>query len=216
MVAGFVHRANEFVHPGTRHLLCDFGAHQEMVDAQARIAFEVISKVVPERVDRLVGRVLVERVGPALFEQPLVGVAAFGLQQRVLFPGRDGIDVGVRWHNVVVAGKHDGVPRLKQALRVLVEGLEPSELVIELRPGLRISVGQIQTSHQHAVRGRFKVAALLSRWVIGQAAANLQGLRPASKDGDAIPRFLPMNQSTVARLLNGVLREIRRPTFEFL
>ena len=80
---------------------------QQMVDAQARVAGEGASHVVPEVVDRLFGVQMPKRIRPALGEQLAVGFACFGKEQSVVHPAFRLVGVQLGRDDVVVA-REDG------------------------------------------------------------------------------------------------------------
>ncbi|MNF01894.1 hypothetical protein D3C80_2009590 [compost metagenome] len=72
-------------------------------------------------------------------------------------------------------------------MRMLDQAFEPAQLVIELGPGLRVAVRQVQARHQHAMYRRFQIAALAVILHAWQAAANLQRIAAPSQNGHAVP-----------------------------
>ena len=136
------------------------GAEQEVVEPQPGVAPPAIALVVPESVDRLV-RVQVRSASvQPCFEQAPERGAACGLQQRVVVPRLGRIDVGVGRHDVVVAGQHHGQRCWPERGGVGDQALEPGELVVEFRAGLRIAVRQVDGADQDAVDSGLDVAAL--------------------------------------------------------
>ena len=85
--------------------------------------------------------------------------------------------------------------------------LEPAQLVVELRPGRRIAVGQIEAADQHAVHRRLDVAAVRVVGVARQAAPGLDRLGAAREDGDAVPALLAVPDRAVAGLADRGFRE---------
>jgi hypothetical protein len=53
-------------------------------------------------------------------------------------------------HDVVVAGEHHRQPGREQLGRMPMQPLDPGELVVELRPGLRIAVRRVERGDEHA------------------------------------------------------------------
>src|SRR5262245_11382033 len=117
-----------------------------MVDPQTRISRPVIPEIVPERVNALIGMEVADRIDPPLPQQTCVRVTALRLQQRVLFPGSRVVDVEIRGDDVEIPAQHHRTARAMELLRVLDESLEPGELVVELGPGLRVSVGEVEAA----------------------------------------------------------------------
>src|SRR5690606_10823317 len=96
------------------------------------------------------------------------------------------------------------------------EALEPGQLVVELRAGLRIAVRQIEARNHETIDRRFDVAALLVGGVSGQLAAQLhRGVLP-SQDRPAVPGALALPDRFVAGRSQLVDREGRVLRLELL
>src|SRR5579875_2920579 len=98
---------------------------------------------------------------------------------------------------------------LEQRLCMRVETFEPGELVVELRAGLRIAVGKIQTADQNAVHGGFDITAVRVLFIAGQTATAHNRLRVLGEDRHAVPRCLSVPHGAIARASyrrNGELR----------
>ncbi len=204
------------VHPGIDQTRRQFGVQQQMVDTQPRVGLPVLAEVIPEGIDALVRVARAQRIGPALCQQAAVAFPALGLQQRVLEPRARVVDVLVGRHHVEVAGQHHRMATVIQALRVTDQALEPRQLVVELRPGLRVAVRQVEAGHQHAVDGGFEVAAVSVGVVAGQATARLDRVRAPGEDGHAVPRLLPVPDGAVAGGADLVGRKRRVDGLQFL
>ena len=181
-----------------------------MIDAQAGIALPAVAQVVPERIDARVGMQFAQRVGPALLDEARVRGPALRLNERVVVPGCRRVDVDVGRGDVVVAGQHDGDVFAQQAAGVRGEPLEPGELVVELRPRLRIAVGQVDAADEDAADGGLDVARLRVVGIARQGRARDDRLGAARQDGDAVPRALPAPDGGVARLRQGLRPERHR------
>ena len=72
MVAGLRFVAHPGVNTGGQEPRRKRWAEQQVIDAQARIAGPVITKVIPERENLRIRMQLADRIAPALFEQALV------------------------------------------------------------------------------------------------------------------------------------------------
>ena len=96
------------------------------------------------------------------------------------------------------------------------QAFEPAELVVELRPGRRIAVGQVEAADQHAVHRCLDVAAVRVVGVARQAAAGLDRLGASREDGHAVPAFLAVPNCTVAGLADRGFREPLARGLEFL
>ena len=94
--------------------------------------------------------------------------------------------------------------------------LEPVELVVEFRPGLRIAVRQIEAGDDDAVDGGFDIARLLVVGVAGQLGADQHRIALARQDGDAVPGLLPAPDRAVAGLADRINRKIGVGRFQFL
>ncbi|MNT91495.1 hypothetical protein D3C72_2326040 [compost metagenome] len=70
---------------------------------------------------------------------------------------------------------------------MLDQAFEPVQLVIELWPGLRVAVRQVETSDQHPVCRSFQIAALAVLFQAGQAAANFERIAAPHQNGHAVP-----------------------------
>ncbi|SPA54885.1 protein of unknown function [Cupriavidus taiwanensis] len=216
MVAGVVFAAHPAVDAGVAQPRRQFGAQQQVVDAQAGIGLPVPAEVIPEGVDRRVGMVLAQRIGPALRQQACVGIAAFRLQQGILAPGTRVVDVLVGRHHVVVTGQHHRVAAVEEFLRMRDQPFEPGELVVELRPRLRVAVRQVKAADQHACDRRLEVAAVAVVGVAGQAAAHFDRLRAARQDGDAVPGLLAVPDRAIAGVADLARRKALVGGLQFL
>src|SRR3954469_8941891 len=97
-----------------------------------------------------------------------------------------------------------------------LQALEPSELVVELRAGLRIAVGQVDAADEHTIDRRFDVAALRVAGVARQSRARQDGFLAARENGDAVPGFLPAPHRAIARLAERIDGKFRVGGLELL
>ena len=192
------------------------GVEQEVVDAQTGVPLPALAEVIPERVDALLRVQLAQRVGPALREQAPVALAALGLQQRVLEPRARVVDVEVRRHDVVVAREDHGSAARVELGRVLDQPLEPAQLVVELRSGLRVAVGQVEAPDDEVAHLGLDVAAVIVVGVAGQRATDLDGRGALRQDRDAVPGTLSVPDRVVARGADVEDREPLAHGLEFL
>ncbi|MOA55226.1 hypothetical protein D3C78_1789820 [compost metagenome] len=51
-----------------------------MIDAQTGVGLPMLPKVIPKRIEPILGIQMPQRIGPALIEQALITLAALGLQ----------------------------------------------------------------------------------------------------------------------------------------
>src|SRR5260370_41119950 len=84
------------------------GAEQEMIDAQSGVAAVVGPEIVPKGIDALVRMECSQRIGPALSDEALIGVADFRAEQSIVYPSLRLVNVEIGGHDVVVAGEHNG------------------------------------------------------------------------------------------------------------
>ncbi|MCY1179295.1 hypothetical protein D9M73_196890 [compost metagenome] len=160
---------------------------QQMIDPQPGIAGPVVTEIVPEGVDTLVRVQMAYGIEPALIKQSLVTRSRLRLQQCVLQPGTRVIDVHVGGHDIEIPCQQRGVATSIEAARMLDQAFEPVQLVIELGPGLRVAVRQVEASDQHPVCRSFQIAALAVLFQAGQAAANLERIAAPHQNGHAVP-----------------------------
>src|SRR2546421_12843597 len=85
-----------------------------------------------------------------------------------------------------------------EALRVRDQALEPRQLVIELRTGLRVAVRQIEAGDDNAVHRSFDITALVVGGIAGQPAANLHRLAALGEDRHAVPGALTVPDGAVS------------------
>jgi len=89
---------------------------------------------------------------------------------------------------------------------VRVEVLEPGELVVELRSGLRIAVGQICGSDDQPLDLCLEIARLQIALIPRQAAANLYRPLALCEDRDAVMRALAVPERAIARVFQRARR----------
>ncbi len=104
--------------------------------------------------------------------------------------------------DVVVAGQDHRLPGALERGRVLDQPIEPGQLVVEFRAGLRIAVGQIDRGDEDAADGRFDVAALPVARIARQLHAGQDRLGIARQDGDTVPGALAAMHGEVAGALD--------------
>src|SRR3546814_16781678 len=78
-----------------------------MVDTQPGIALERAPPIFPEAIDGLTRVQMADRVGPSLFQQPMIGRFHLGCEQRVVAPALGRIEIEVGRHTVEVARDDD-------------------------------------------------------------------------------------------------------------
>src|SRR5580704_375334 len=187
-----------------------------MIDAQASVAPEIISEVVPEGVDALVRMHLAKGIGPALSDQVSECLSGFGTEERVIHPAFRFIDIKLGRDHVVVAGENDGRVGSEEILGVFRQAIEPTEFVIELGPRRRIAVGEIKAADDDAIDPRLDVAAVRVLGIARQAATTLDRFATARENRNAIPAFLAMPDWRVAGFADRRFREFILRCLQFL
>ncbi len=87
------------------------------------------------------------------------------------------------------------------------EPVEPRELVVELRSGGRIAVGQIEAGDDHPVHRRLDVAAVQVVRICGESSADLMQLPAARQDRHAVPARLSLPHRLIAERRDRLGRE---------
>ena len=128
------------------------------------------------------------------------GGAAFGLDQRIASKPVRRPDVSLGRNHIVIAGKHDRALFFEQRGGMRVQPIEPGKLIVELRPRLRIAVGQVDRRGDQAVDLCLEVPAVGIVGIVGQAAQALDRIVATRQDGHAVKAFLPMPDRAVARV----------------
>ena len=179
-----------------------------MIDAQAGVAPEIVSKVVPESVDALVRMQLAHGIGPALSDHVSKGLSRLGTKERVFHPALRLININLGRDHVVVAGEDGGRVGSEEILGMFRQTIEPTEFVIELGPRRRIAVGEIDATDDDVIDTRLDVAAVRVLGIAGQAATTLDRFPAARENRDTIPAFLAMPDWRSSRLRGSALPEI--------
>ena len=164
---------------------------QDLIEPQPGVALPALSHVVPERIHRRIRMQRADGIDPALRQQALVGGAALRLQQRVLVVGFGRIDVLVGRHDVVVAREHDRDAGLVKRGGMADQPLDPGELVVEFRSGLRVAVRRVERGDQHAVDRGLDVAALRVVRIARQLGARHDRLAPRARIATPFQVFWP-------------------------
>src|SRR4051812_9346880 len=97
MVARFFPTADVALDACSDKYFCRPGVKQEMVNANAGIPRESISKIIPESVNRLLGIKAPDGVCPALQEEALISGAGLRKKQSVVHPALGLVRVQFRW-----------------------------------------------------------------------------------------------------------------------
>ncbi len=175
---------------------------KQMIDAQPRVAREIISKVIPKGVDADARIQLAQRIGPAARDEAGEGVPHLRTKQSIIKPAFRLIDVKVCRYNVVVAGEDDRRGSGQQRFGMFHQAFQPAELVIEFWTWRWIAVGKIKTADHHVTDQRFDVAAVCVVWIAGQGPTFLYWILTARENGDAIPALLAVPNGPITRLAN--------------
>ena len=187
-----------------------------MIEPQACIARPPVSLVIPESKHRFGRMKGAQRVTPALRDQRFERGAGFRLYQGVLVPRSRRVNVQFGRRNVEIARQQNRHLLLDELRRVRPQSLEPFELVVEFRPGLRIAIRQIDAGHDDAPDRRFDIARFPVLAIAGQFCSDQYGIGAPGQDGDAIPAFLPAPDRAVASLGDSCCRKIIVGRFQFL
>ncbi len=127
MIARALTAAHVAVDVRCGELLGQRPAHEQVIEPHPRVAAPRVAQVVPKRIHRLVRMERVDRVGPALGYQAGVRGARRGLDERVVLPRAQRVDVRIGWDHVVVADEEHGDLALAvvNSARVGNEAFEP-------------------------------------------------------------------------------------------
>ena len=102
-----------------------------------------------------------DRVGPALRNELAIFLARFRSEQRILHPTFGLVDIHVGRNDVEVAHQQRRHAAIEQVPRMGIQRVEPVQLIVELRPRLRIAVGRVHVADQDPADRRLDVSALL-------------------------------------------------------
>jgi len=207
MVARLVERPRAGVDAGCLEPLRRGLVQQQMVDADAGIAFERAPPIGPEAVDALIGMQVADRIGPALVEDAAIGGFGFGREERVLLPVLGFVHIEVGGNDVEVAANDDGGIEVEKRCQMRVEPRHPLHLVIELRTGPGVAVGKIEAGDQDAADRGLDIAALLVAGIAGEPAARFVDFADAAQHRDAVPAALAVPDHIIARVADRLLGE---------
>ena len=188
-----------------------------MVDAEARVARQGASLIVPEGVEPGLARVnRAQRVGPALIDQSAKGGLACRLEQRVAGhrAGREG--VAILGDDIVIACEDDWTLLGEKFGRARREPLHPAQFVGEFVGPDGVAVGQVDRGDDQPVRLRLDIAAVAVVGIAGEPDLAQHGSVAAAEDGDPVEALLAMPHRAIARRLHVTDRERFVGAFEFL
>jgi hypothetical protein len=192
------------------------GAEQQMVNVQVRVTGPGVPEVVLEGVDALAGVTSAHSVGPAWGHQIMECRADLRPEQRIVGPALRLVDVELGRHDVVVTRENHLLARGQQLGCMCGQAFELAEFVVELRPGRRIAVGQVEAADQGVVHCRLGVAAACVVGVARQVAAGHDRFGASRENGDAIPALLTLPYRPVAGLADRGFGESLVLRFELL
>src|SRR5690606_15045388 len=132
----------------------------------------------------------------------------FRPEERVVAPAFGLINVEIGRHDIEIADQRHRYLEIEQLLPVCPKTFEPAELVVEFWAGRRIAVREIKTADDHAVDGRFDIAAVIVAWFSRKAAARFNRVGIPCENCHAVPAFLAMPDGAIARLLDGRPRKL--------
>jgi hypothetical protein len=187
-----------------------------VVQAHPLVQGPAIALVIPEGPERSLGLQFSQSVGPALRQEASKRLTTLGLNQCVLIERSRWVDILPGRDDIVVAGQHDGHAGFHEFLAVSGEALEPGQFVIELRTGLRVSVGEVDGGDQDPVDRRLDIASLTIIGIPWQAGSCQHRVTIPREDGDAVPGALAKPDSALAEVAQGACREGSLLYFEFL
>src|SRR5262249_55971110 len=171
--------------------LCGFRVQQQMVDAEAGVAFPPVSPVIPKCVHRRVGMHGTDGVDPALTKNLAKQRPRFRLHKRIVGVGLGRIDVGVGRHDIKISGQYDRRVQGVKLGSIRQKPFHPGEYVLEFRPRLRVTVGRVDSRDENAVDSGLDIPALRIFWIARQLSSRDYRLTIPTYYGDAIPRLLP-------------------------
>ena len=90
---------------------------------------------------------------------------------------------------------------------VFDQPVEPSQFVVKFGTRLWVAVWKIQAADDHAVHCSFEIAAVGVAFAAGKSTPAFQRVHPFGEDGHAVPRCLPMPDSSVTSCANVIDRE---------
>ena len=216
MVAGIRLTSDSAVHASSLKSVGGSRAQQQMVDPQTGVSWPMLSEIVPEGEDRLVGIERSDGINPALLLEALPAGPSLRLEQSVFPPRARSVDVKVGRHDVEVPRQNDRMGAINERRGVSDEPLEPTQLVFELRTGLRIAVWQIQGADDQAAHCCLKIAPVVVCGITGEDIQNRDDLHLPSENGDSIPGPLTLRDALVSGSGAGQRRKCRVRRLEFL
>lgn len=104
-------------------------ADRQVIDTQARVTGVCISKILPEGVEPLIGMQMAKRVGPSLVSEVDLGIPHLWL-----------VNIVIGRHDVEVACEYDRDFQFEQPGGIVLQALEPAQLVVKFRTRRRIAV----------------------------------------------------------------------------
>ena len=197
VIAGFGERSDRTIDSGLPEPVGGITVKQQMVDPEPGVTGVGVSKIVPEGEDDFVRVAGADRVGPTLAEEAFEGFAHIAHKQRILRPALGFVDVERGWDDVAVACQDRRAGEAGQLGSERLERRNPAQLVVELRPGSRIAVGEIEAADQNASDRGLKITALTGIGIVGKATPGFDGLRSAREKGDPVLAFLPVSDGAV-------------------
>ena len=99
---------------------------------------------------------------------------------------------------------------------MLMQSLEPTQLVVELGAGRGIAVRQVQTADDQVIDTRFQVSAVQVLWIPRQPAMGLHRIATLGQDCDAVIGLLAVPNHTVAGIADRLFGKLFRRCFQLL
>src|SRR5829696_9383346 len=187
-----------------------------MIEPQAGVAAPCVPEVITEGIDPLVRMEHAYSVGPALIDEAAEGEPDLRAKERVIDPTLGLVDVEFGRHDVEIAGEHHRHAAFQELGGVRGKAREPSEFVVELRPGRRIAVRQIEAADDDAGNCRLDIAALRVLKLARQPTPGLGWICAAGEDCDAIPTLLAVPDRAIAGVTKRRSREPLLRRLQFL
>ena len=143
MIAGINLATHPSINATIHQLSRQLRREQKMIKSHSLVSQPSLTLVVPECPEGPLRLQFPESVGPTVSKQPSKGLPTLWLDQRVLVQRPSWIDILCGRNNVEVTGQDNRKVTCDQFCSMGNQSFKPAELVIELRPRLRIAVRKV-------------------------------------------------------------------------